>query len=213
MIAKAPIALLLLLVAGGCHPDAESDIVDRAPGYFTVSSSVFEIGAITALVAETADKIGLFLAGDVEKTSQGYLIADSGNDRLVAVDHRLNFIRATGREGDGPGEYQFVGRLARAEDRIVALDESALRISHVDPDGTFVESTALHASAGDVAWHPEAGLVIADAGSANHYLSRFRDGRQVAFGQIPSAFRVQGNFFSHPYRPSRGVFRQRDPCL
>lgn len=195
MSARAPITLLWLLAAGACSPDAESDVAGRAPGYFTVSASAFEIGALTALVPETDDDVGLFGAGDVERTSQGYLITDSGNNRLVAVDHRLNFVRTTGREGDGPGEYQFVHNLAPAGNRIVALDQGLLRVSFVDPDGTFVESTALHASAGDVAWHVDLGLVVADAGSPDHYLSRFQDGEQVAFAQIPSALHTHGDAF------------------
>lgn len=195
MSPKAPIALLLLLAASACSPDAESYVAGRAPGYFTVSSSAFEIGPITALVPETDDVVGLFRTGDVERTSQGYLITDSGNNRLVAVDHRLNFVGATGREGDGPGEYQFANRLAAAGDRVAVLDEGLLRVSLVEPDGALAQSTALHASAGDVAWHAELGLVIADAGSTDHYLSRFQDDRQVAFARIPPAFHTHGDAF------------------
>ncbi len=179
----------LLLTTGACGPDADSRNAEPEPSYFAESAAAFEIGEIIAQAMDLGED-ALAWADDVEPTEQGYLIVDAGNDRLVLFDRNLNLLRTTGREGNGPGEYQFIRRIASAADRVVVLDVGSVSASYVKPDGTFLERSILRPNPTDVAWHPELGLVVADNGSPPHYLSRFHDGKQVAFAPIPTALRT-----------------------
>lgn len=140
----------------------------------------------------------LFGVGHAVRTAEGYLLADAGNDRLALVDHDLNFLGTSGKEGDGPGEYRFIWKLAPANDRIVVLDIGKNDASYVGPDGAFLERAVLGANPNDVAWHPELGLLVVDSRSPDYYLSRFDGGRHVPLAPIPATFRTDASdgFFS-----------------
>ena len=183
------VAAALVLMASACSPDTDSRVSGLEPGHFVENSSAYTIGAVVAQVPSN-DDVTLFGVGHAVRTKQGYLLADAGNDRLALFDYDLNLLGTTGRQGDGPGEYQFIWKLAPADDRIVVLDVGKSDASYVGPGGAFVERTVLRASPNDVAWHPELGLLVVDSGSPDHYLSRFDGSGQVPLAQIPSAFRA-----------------------
>lgn len=183
--------LATLCVLGGgaaCGPAAELRHSD--PGYFVQTSRVYAIGEVTASVDEWGDELFLFGIMDMEETDAGYLLADASNHRLVLLDRRLNLLGTKGQEGDGPGEYQFVESMARADDHIVVLDQGINRVSYVGMDGTFLSSVNVRPNPSDVAYHPDLGLLVADDRSPHHYLSRYRPrGGQVSLAEIPTQFR------------------------
>lgn len=193
--------LATLCVLGGgaaCGPAAEPRHSD--PDYFVQTSRVYAIGDVTASVDESDDELFLFGIMDIEETDAGYLLADAGNHRLVLLDRRLNLLGTKGQEGDGPGEYQFVTSIARADDRLVVLDEGINRASYVGLDGTFLSSVNIRPNPSDMAYHPDLGLLVADDRSPRHYLSRYRPrGGQVSLAEIPTQFRDS----------DAGVFRLR----
>lgn len=196
MLIKLRMLPAFLLTAIACRSDAGARVSDAEPGYFAESRSGYEIGAVVERVPADGD-VKLFGVGHAVGTREGYLLADARNDRLALFDHDLNFLGTSGREGDGPGEYQFIWKLAPANDRIVVLDIGKNDASYVGPGGAFLERTVLGANPNDVAWHPELGLLVVDNGSPDHYLSRFDGGRQVPIAPIPAAFRFDardGNF-------------------
>ncbi len=157
-------------------------------GYFAEGPSAFEIGEVV-VQAPRLDEDPLFGVSDAELTAQGYLVADAGNDRLALFDHNLNLLQTTGREGEGPGEYGYVPALASAGSRIAVLDQGRVRVSYVEHDGTFLESTTLRSNPTDVAWHPELGILVADDGSRSHYLSQLHQGGQADLAPIPPRLR------------------------
>ena len=74
-------------------------------------------------------------------------IANAGSHEIRYYDPDGGFMRATGRRGDGPGEFRFLRYLARLpEDSVLAFDRGHQRVSVFDPDGRFVAtwSTVVH---------------------------------------------------------------------
>ena len=71
-------------------------------------------------------------------------IADSGNKRIQKYDASGKFIQTIGRQGQGPGEYQFPGGVQfDAEGNIIVYD---VRMAHVfTPDGKFIKRISLNA--------------------------------------------------------------------
>ena len=177
----------LLGAAVACGPAAEPRHAD--PGYFVQTSRLFVVGEAVASVEEWGDDLSLFGLFDAEETEAGYLLVEAGNHRLALLDRQLNLLETKGREGDGPGEYQFPESMARAGDRVVVLDQGINRVSYVGLDGTFLSSVNVRPNPSDVAYHPDLGLVVADDRSSGHYLSRFRRGDQVSLAKIPTQFR------------------------
>ena len=51
--------------------------------------------------------------GALQLDDDRIVVADGGNDRVVFTDGAGGFLRATGREGDGPGEFQDIRMIAR----------------------------------------------------------------------------------------------------
>ena len=178
----------LLIGAAACGQATEPRHSD--PGYFVKASHLHVVGDVVARVEEWGDELSLFGLRDAEETEAGYLLAEAGNHRLALVDRRLNLLGTKGREGDGPGEYQFLESMARADDRVVVLDQGINRVSYVGLDGTFLSSLHVRPNPSDVAHHPDLGLVVADDRSSGHYLSRFRSGGgPVSLAEIPTQFR------------------------
>ncbi|MDP2954906.1 MAG: hypothetical protein Q8N53_00680 [Longimicrobiales bacterium] len=68
-------------------------------------------------------------------------VANAGSYEIRYYDPDGGFVRATGRRGDGPGEFRFLRYLARLpEDSILAFDRGNQRVSVFDPAGQFVRS-------------------------------------------------------------------------
>ena len=178
----------LLGATVSCGPAAEPHHAD--PGYFVQNSRLFVVGDVVVSVEDWGDELSLFGLSDAQETEAGYLLAESGNHRLALLDRQLNLLGTKGREGDGPGEYQFPESMARADDRVVVLDQGINRVSYVGLDGTFLSSVNVRPNPSDVAYHPDLGLVVADDRSSGHYLSRFQlGGGQVPLAKIPMQFR------------------------
>ena len=87
----------------------------------------------------------LYRPSDFARGSDGnYYVADSGNGRIAVFDDDGRFLRAFGRDGQGPGE--FGGRLelqAPFDVEIQVFDEDTERTQRFAFDGTFVESVAV----------------------------------------------------------------------
>lgn len=76
----------------------------------------------------------------VDKQSNIY-ISDSQDQSIKVFDANGSFVRAIGRQGEGPGEFSYVGRMAFMPDgRLMVPDARANRLSFFDPDGTYLDS-------------------------------------------------------------------------
>jgi hypothetical protein len=97
---------------------------------------------------------------DVLLTLAQFMSADS-NGRIYVSDVKANevlvfnkdgsFIRKIGRTGQGPGEFNLVGRALMTSCGLAVLDRSNARIQYFDDRGRFVDSIKLTKSYGDMA--------------------------------------------------------------
>lgn len=67
---------------------------------------------------------------------------------VLAVDLASRTVRATGREGDGPGEFKWpaTARLARMPSGFAIWDGGSHRVNRYSPDGEFLEASTLSAA-------------------------------------------------------------------
>ena len=66
-------------------------------------------------------------------------VLDAGSTRVLEFDSAGSFIRAIGRKGDGPGEFQW-GMLAVVRDTLVLQDGGEARMSLFDSTGRYIRS-------------------------------------------------------------------------
>ncbi|WP_419860795.1 6-bladed beta-propeller [Candidatus Palauibacter sp.] len=182
----------------GCGGVSEARHDGRA--YFSESTGqVYEIGSSDARLDQLDERVSFGSIADVLATPGGYFVADGLDPRIVLLDRNLDPVRIVGREGEGPGEYEFPSRLARAEDRILVLDGGNGRVAYLTLDGDFVESKRIPGLASDIALHPELGLLVAGDAFPDHYLARVTAQGDTAFGRIPEELRVDaGGLFRWP---------------
>lgn len=108
LLAGSPIAgwlVAALAGAAGCGPEYQFRPED--PVFFAESDFAYE--AESMLYGSTqgeADRLALFGPNDLAGTGDGYVVLDSGNDRLPFFDRELSLVRVGGGEGGGPGEFR-----------------------------------------------------------------------------------------------------------
>lgn len=131
------------------------------------------------------DTLGLSSPNDLLAVPGGYIVVDTGNDRLIGFDRDLRPVRTFGRSGSGPGELE-IPILARASGRDIGVVElSNGRISFFDPDGRFLRTLTLPVPAAQTDFGPEGFAYVASAGGAA-YLTRIGpDGTARPFGARP----------------------------
>ncbi len=163
--------------------------------YFSESESEYVIGPVIARLDEY-DERGMFAAiGAILGVDTGYVVADGLNHQLVLLDEHLNPLRTMGRQGDGPGEYQFPSRLARDGDHVAVLDVGLGRVSFLTADGDFTRSHQVTGNLRDLAAHPELGLLVAGDAFPDHYLVRITEDGQTGFARIPEGFLTHSELF------------------
>jgi len=79
---------------------------------------------------------------------RGFVVANGGSEELRFFTPEGEFIRAVGRSGHGPGEYQGLFTVERIGDSLFTYDGGNDRISVLSPDGRFVRSFRLEWFAG-----------------------------------------------------------------
>jgi hypothetical protein len=98
-------------------------------------------------VVEGAPEYQLYGVGSSLRLSDGSIVvANGGTGELRWYDSTGRYLRSAGGQGDGPGEFQTLARVARlGPDSLIAYDAQGLRISVFAADGVFARSTALQA--------------------------------------------------------------------
>ena len=93
-------------------------------------------------------------------------VLDQGNSRVLVFDARGRFLRQFGKQGGGPGEFQFPGSISiDADGSIVVFDMARRGYSVFDADGTYREHIPLPQGFGmprpdEIRAHPEGGVVV-----------------------------------------------------
>ena len=180
---------------GGAPDDGDDGRV-----YFSESTShAYEIGSSDARLDQLDERVSFGSIADVLATPSGYFVADGLDPRIVLLDRSLDPVRVIGREGEGPGEYEFPSRLFRVDDRILVLDGGNERVAYLTLEGDFVDSQRIPGLASDIALHRELGLLVAGNAFPDHYLARVTAQGDTAFGRIPEELRVDaGGLFRWP---------------
>jgi hypothetical protein len=143
---------LLILIFSSCKKEKwegkiykESGVTiveNRGAGMWGKESSekVEFIQELSVGVEEGEDYLMFFRLRDIAvDVDQNLYVLDGGNHRLLKFDRDGNFIWQTGREGQGPGEFQYPGRLSITQDRNIAvLDERF--VQYFDDQGKFLKS-------------------------------------------------------------------------
>ena len=182
----------LLLALSACESPSSTPPAEIA--YFAESGSEYAIGPVIASLNEY-DERGMFAGiGAILGVDTGYVVADGLNHQLVLLDKQLNPLRTMGRQGEGPGEYQFPSRLARDGDHVAVLDVGLGRVSYLTEGGDFTRSLQVTGNLQDLAAHPELGLLVAGDAFPDHYLARVTDDEQTGFARIPDVFRVHSDW-------------------
>jgi hypothetical protein len=96
-------------------------------------------------VVDGAPEYQLYGVGSSLRLSDGSIVvANGGTGELRRYDSTGRHLLSAGRQGDGPGEFQRLARVARlGPDSLMAYDAQGLRVSVFGVDGVFARSTAL----------------------------------------------------------------------
>jgi hypothetical protein len=85
--------------------------------------------------------------GDVVRLGDGRIaVMNNGTSELRFYDSLGHYLSASGRAGDGPGEFRGVERLVRAGDSVIAYDYQLRRITTVTPAGGVGGTTPVTAA-------------------------------------------------------------------
>lgn len=199
----APSRLVAFGLAGatgflGCGgvPDAPED----GRTYFAESrDSAYEIRSLGAHLDQLDERVSFGSIADILATPRGYVVADGLNQRLVLLDRNLDPVWIAGRQGDGPGEYQFPNRMVYAADQLLVLDIGAGHVSTLTPDGDFITRQRIPGNANDIAAHPALGLLAVSDAFPDHYLVQVTAEGDAPFGAMPDELRVDyGGVFQLP---------------
>lgn len=194
------VALGLMGAFGFAGCGGELDTQDDGRVYFAESGSqVYEIESLGARLGQLDERVSFGSIADILVTPGGYVVADGLNQRIVLLDRSLDPIRIVGRQGDGPGEYQFPRRMVHAADQLLVLDIGAGRVAYLTLDGEFVTRQRVPGNVNDIAAHPELGLLVAGDAFPDHYLARVTAKGDTPFGRIPDELRIDaGGAFQLP---------------
>jgi 6-bladed beta-propeller len=201
-LAAPALAVLLLSQTAAAQQTVRLPVGDRA--LTGRPTDLFSIGAAEGESWE-------MLAG-VERVafdrSDNLYVLDSGNHRVLVFDRGGRFIRAIGKKGDGPGEFQIPRGLAvLANGDLAVLDVGHSNVSIFAPNGTFRHTSA---------WAPEWGLPTMriephPAGGVVAFLRPALDLNAMRSGEQPA----RNQFFARLALDARGgaerLFEISDP--
>jgi hypothetical protein len=108
--------------------------VETVPGWTIGPEPLIEIGG----AADDA-RYQLFQVVDAARLSDGRIVvADGSSHELRFYDERGAYVSATGRQGEGPGEFRGISGLeVGGDDSIYVFDRSSRRVSIFDARGGF----------------------------------------------------------------------------
>lgn len=148
-----PVAVLTVAACGGGGDGGGAAVTRDSAGIAIVENS----GAVwTAGQEWKVDSVILDIGGDVDSVSgpvrlgDGRLaIANAGTHEVRVYDASGAQVHASGRAGDGPGEYRMLAGIWRGPgDSLLVSDFMARRVSVLDRDAKFARSFSLGGNTG-----------------------------------------------------------------
>lgn len=215
-----PMSKALLLAAGViCASQAACDSLPRTPvadearlavdaPQLVESRQGYTIGPGLAELAWNDPRALFGSVVAIVGTESRYAVADGRNRKVVFLDRQLNPLLESGRQGEGPGEFQFPSRLASSREGVAVLDQGLSRLYHLTWAGKVTDSFALAGDFNDVAVHPELGFLVSGDAFPGYYLARVTDEGIVPFGRIPGT--LQPGTDATRFRPTNHVAVTRD---
>lgn len=191
------IAILIL----GCSPRSdnknhlfESSFID---GVLTVTNrgnpkyteQLFRYEEVLRLKEDPGnDDSILFIPVSYVQNGEGkFYVVDFGRNRIAVFDRNGNFIRAIGRTGEGPGEFNRLSTIFVHQDVIQAYDSISNRLTRFNTDGTVIDVTSLNLIANEFRTSSLASLSRAFLTADNRLIlvsqERERTGQLVHFGR------------------------------
>jgi hypothetical protein len=156
-------AVALAVATGGCSeggtPSPISAVRDSAGVAIIENTPPAGLPVYAVLDAEPAVDIGtldgdepyqLFRVSGIAQFADGAIAVGNGGSHEIRVfDRHGRFLRAFGREGEGPGEFKGLSGIIVVDDAVHVFDWSLDRVSIFDPDGTFQRSYRVMLPGGD----------------------------------------------------------------
>lgn len=155
-----PVGLCVLLAGSPLRaqtpvvlPDRDNILRDRPVPVYAIGSEE----------GETWELLSNVMSAAFDSRDNLYVL-DGGNQRVLVFDASGRFVRQIGKQGGGPGEFQFPSRVAvLSDDRLVVLEGRGHSVFR--PDGTFEKFHAAGGGLGRLAGsrmygHPEGGIVV-----------------------------------------------------
>lgn len=133
----APLALLALAMACGGSPTDRP--LDAAATWQIDTTPILAIGRENS---DTAAPLGNAVAA-YAMPDGGVVVADMGYTSIRYFDAQGTFVRQAGREGDGPGEFRYLGRMLRCGDTLHAQELQRREVLVYSREGEFVRSVPL----------------------------------------------------------------------
>jgi hypothetical protein len=129
--------LFLFLVTATAAPRLVAQRPGTLPAWTPDTSRAVRIG-----VHEGAPEYELFDATGSTRLGDGRIVvANAGAREIRYYDARGRYLRTSGRQGGGPGEFRYLRKIYRhTADSLLAADWSVERLSLFDPSGEFVRT-------------------------------------------------------------------------
>ncbi|CAN5731151.1 hypothetical protein BH23GEM10_BH23GEM10_06010 [soil metagenome] len=126
--------------AAGAGADVRSP--EDAPVWPVGGDPAYELGVTEGDVEYQLHQV----VGSTRLPDGGVAVMNAGSHELRIYDAAGSFVSATGRRGEGPGEFVRPTRLYRLADTIAVYDPGAARMSLHGLDGTFITSRRMQLS-------------------------------------------------------------------
>lgn len=149
---KKLITILVIFLLLSCGKKESTYTVETIDGVNFVNNLAPKWGGESKIELEFVRKIGtldgddenflFYFPRDIARDSKGnYYILDGGNYRIQVFDANLNFIRSIGRQGQGPGEFEYPNRLFINDNDVLQISDGRnLRVEYFDSDGNLIKS-------------------------------------------------------------------------
>lgn len=175
-----PMIVLTLLNAACVDAPAPDDGFMRI-GPELVASPVVAMGP-----AAVNGDIGLYRAIDMALIGDSIAIVDNGNERVVLLDGEMVLAWATGREGEGPGEYEGIRAVRPSPGGMIVADIGNGRFTELDRSGTVLRTVQAPYSADSFGVLAD-GTVVLPARLESHFAYLLTDSGRVPIAERDSA--------------------------
>ncbi|GIW52738.1 MAG: hypothetical protein KatS3mg081_2093 [Gemmatimonadales bacterium] len=156
--------LLLIVNAWACREEPRSGGADSSLESYLEGRGAprLEVTRVLELAAGGPGDPEILKVADATRLANGaFVVADEFKPGLLFFDSLGRFVRAVGRQGRGPGEFEHIAGLVRcSRDSVFVWDNGVQRIAVFDSTGAAVREFAIRGSPYIVACSPSGVLAV-----------------------------------------------------